>query len=58
MSTMTIDLNLSHDQLSQLDEVARSRQLVVSEAIQLAVTEWLDQHGLYLLCCDAFSSFD
>ena len=43
MTTMTIDLTLSTDQLSQLDEVARTRQIIVSEAIQLAITEWLDQ---------------
>ena len=43
MTMMTIDLTLSTAQLSQLDEVARTRQIIMSEAIQLAVTEWLDR---------------
>jgi hypothetical protein len=43
MDTMTVDLKLSPDQIEQLDEVARSRQLILAEAVQLAVIEWLDQ---------------
>lgn len=43
MTTMTIDLKLSPDQLMQLEEVTRTRQMIATDAIQLAVTEWLDQ---------------
>lgn len=43
LSTMTVKLTFSSEQVTQLDEVARTRQIVVTEAIQLAVTEWLEK---------------
>ncbi len=42
MNPMTVELTFSPDQFIQLDEVARTRQLILSETIQLAVTEWLE----------------
>lgn len=43
MTTMTVEVTLSPEQASQLDEVARTRHLPVAEAIQLAVAEWLEK---------------
>jgi hypothetical protein len=42
-NTLTVELTFSPEQVTQLDEVARTRQIVVMEAIQLAVTEWLEK---------------
>lgn len=43
MTTVTIDLQLSTEQMEQLTEVAQVRQSAVSETLQLAVIEWLEQ---------------
>lgn len=43
MDTITVELQFSPEQVNQLDEIARTRQIVLTEAIQLAVTEWLEK---------------
>lgn len=43
MNTITVELQFSPEQVSQLDEVTRTRQIILTEAIQLAVTEWLEK---------------
>lgn len=43
MDTITVELKFSPEQVTQLDEVVRTRQIVLTEAIQLAVTEWLEK---------------
>lgn len=47
-NTLTVELTFSPEQVMQLDEVARTRQIVVTEAIQLAVTEWLEKQYLLI----------
>jgi len=42
-NTLTVELTFSPEQVTQLDEVARMRQIVPTEAIQLAVAEWLEK---------------
>lgn len=43
MTTLTIDLQLSTEQIEQLNQMAQVRQAAVPETLQLAVTEWLEQ---------------
>lgn len=43
MNTITVELNFSPEEVSQLDEVARAHDLILAETIQLAVTEWLEK---------------
>lgn len=43
MNTMTVELTFSPEQFTQLDEVARTRQMILAETIQLAVIEWLEK---------------
>ena len=43
MNTMTVELTFSPEQVVQLDEVAHTRQMILTETIQLAVTEWLEK---------------
>ena len=43
MTTLTIDLQLSTEQIEQLNAMAQVRQAAVPETLQLAVTEWLEQ---------------
>lgn len=43
MDTMTVELQFSPEQVNQLEKFARTRQIALTEAIQLAVIEWLEE---------------
>ena len=43
MDMITVELQFPPKQVTQLDEIARTRQIVLTEAIQLAVIEWLEE---------------
>lgn len=40
---MTVELQFSPEQVNQLEKFARTRQIALTEAIQLAVIEWLEE---------------
>lgn len=43
MTTLTVDLQLSTEQIAQLQEMAQVRQSDLSDTLQFAIVEWLEQ---------------